>query len=314
MGEGISEEDPYFRRLSDDMEAEFVEVCRRCIPPDAVCFDIGANIGVTTLVVSEIASDGRVYSFEPSPTVYPILVSNITKNGCRNVKPMKMVSDGSVLFRDNGAVGFGFNDPALSRYVSDKIVVRLQDGRKKIRIVLVEARQHVATFPAIFRHWKHFVRLAHGASLHFRGPTRLNFLIGSFDNFEFVAKVDRMSQDEPVKPLTREDLVKFLYANMLAEGCVSDLVVAAVTPKFWPLSARVLLQNFHTLNDADACVARAYPFLHDPGSAIGVTPFQLTATGFPTARRLNLTFGPMFGGLLGLAMRCAAEDWLPGGP
>ena len=67
---GISPDDPYFLSLSDDTETQFVDVCRRCVPPDAVCLDIGANIGITTLALSAIAFKGRVYSFEPSPTSY----------------------------------------------------------------------------------------------------------------------------------------------------------------------------------------------------------------------------------------------------
>ena len=40
---------------------------------------------------------------------------------------------------DSGAVGIGFNEPTLSRSPSEEILIRAEDGRKKVRIVLAEA-------------------------------------------------------------------------------------------------------------------------------------------------------------------------------
>jgi len=40
---------------------------------------------------------------------------------------------------DSGAVGIGFNEPTLSRSLSEEILIRAEDGRKKVRIVLAEA-------------------------------------------------------------------------------------------------------------------------------------------------------------------------------
>jgi SAM-dependent methyltransferase len=39
---------------------------------------------------------------------------------------------------ERGGVGFGFNDPTLSSYLSEEIFIRPEDGRKKIKIVLAE--------------------------------------------------------------------------------------------------------------------------------------------------------------------------------
>ena len=43
----------------------------------------------------------------------------------------------------SGAVGFGFNDAAMSRYLSEEVVAKPEDGRRKVRVVLVEAMQRV---------------------------------------------------------------------------------------------------------------------------------------------------------------------------
>ncbi len=39
---------------------------------------------------------------------------------------------------ESGAVGFGFNEPTLSRYLSEEIFIRPEDGRMKVRIVPAE--------------------------------------------------------------------------------------------------------------------------------------------------------------------------------
>lgn len=44
-----------------------------------VCFDIGANIGLSNLLVSEIAPTAKIYSFEPSARTYQFLVENVRR-------------------------------------------------------------------------------------------------------------------------------------------------------------------------------------------------------------------------------------------
>jgi len=52
--------------------------------------DIGANIGVYTKFLSELVGlTGRVYSIEPVPLTYDILVSNVGKLGLANVKTIE---------------------------------------------------------------------------------------------------------------------------------------------------------------------------------------------------------------------------------
>jgi FkbM family methyltransferase len=59
---------------------------QRFLFPGAVFFDIGANVGVFTLVSSRlVGAAGHVYSFEPSSRERSTLQSNLAINGCRNV-------------------------------------------------------------------------------------------------------------------------------------------------------------------------------------------------------------------------------------
>ncbi len=49
-------------------------------------FDIGANIGLTTLLFSKlVGTKGHVYAFEPEPTLFKILTQNIELNNISNV-------------------------------------------------------------------------------------------------------------------------------------------------------------------------------------------------------------------------------------
>lgn len=53
----------------------------RCLPPGAVLYDIGANIGITALIAAEDATrEVQVVAIEPFPANYASLVRNIVHN------------------------------------------------------------------------------------------------------------------------------------------------------------------------------------------------------------------------------------------
>jgi FkbM family methyltransferase len=257
---GISQDDAYFRNLADDMENEFVDVCRRCIPPDAVCLDIGANIGVKTLALSEIASHGHVYSFEPSPTVYALLALN-TAECCRNVETLQIAVsdiDGKVSFHDASAYGHivttgGVQVEAMT--LASIVEARGLDRLDFIKIdiegfefkILKSSLEVLKKFRSVvYFEFNTWCLLAHSRT------HPLEFLEWIFDNFPLVGKINRTSSQELVTPLLRQDIMSFLYANIFEDGCVNDLVVAAAMPDFWPGSAQAILQNFRTHNNAVA--------------------------------------------------------------
>lgn len=87
---------------------------RRVLPPDGVAVDVGANIGVLTRLMAELAPAGRVYAFEPAPENFDYLRRNVA--GLDHVEALPV----AVLDRD-GPVYLEFNEayPAGS-FVSDK--------------------------------------------------------------------------------------------------------------------------------------------------------------------------------------------------
>jgi FkbM family methyltransferase len=76
------------------------------IPADAVCLDIGANIGLTALLLSSQCTHGHVYAFEPVPKNARFLRRNIMLNGVKNCTVIEQaVSDAvtSARFTQYGA-------------------------------------------------------------------------------------------------------------------------------------------------------------------------------------------------------------------
>ncbi len=67
-------------------EENFCCFLQKTVPEDAVCYDIGANIGYHTLIMAHSANNGGlVYAFEPIPEVCEVLIRNTQINNLHNV-------------------------------------------------------------------------------------------------------------------------------------------------------------------------------------------------------------------------------------
>ncbi|MGD9968706.1 MAG: FkbM family methyltransferase [Hyphomonadaceae bacterium] len=60
------------------------EWCAKHFQPDWVVFDVGANVGIYTVLFSKLAPYGQVHAFEPTSTI-EMLQTNLEHNGCANV-------------------------------------------------------------------------------------------------------------------------------------------------------------------------------------------------------------------------------------
>jgi len=78
-----------------DLDPKISWVCKKLVQPgDTVC-DIGANIGIVTLLLSRLVGNaGRVFAFEPNPTCYDALTAAVARNRMTNVLP-QLVALGS---------------------------------------------------------------------------------------------------------------------------------------------------------------------------------------------------------------------------
>jgi FkbM family methyltransferase len=91
----------YLRLLCSSLlerEPEF-RVVRHLVKPDDSVIDIGANVGVYTKILSELAGpDGHVYSIEPFPSTFEILCYIVNKLHLDNVEPINIaISDSEAI-------------------------------------------------------------------------------------------------------------------------------------------------------------------------------------------------------------------------
>ena len=81
-------DDNYLAAVGDEFEPHMVELFKTLIGPQDVVADIGANIGLTALLFSNIAR--KVIAFEPSPSTYKILKDNLTRASTSNVETVNL--------------------------------------------------------------------------------------------------------------------------------------------------------------------------------------------------------------------------------
>lgn len=79
-----------FRRRARQREAAMASLLASYVRPDGVIYDIGANIGLYTVVFAGNRTR-KVISFEPSDTAYPYLQRNIAANALTNVDAHQIV-------------------------------------------------------------------------------------------------------------------------------------------------------------------------------------------------------------------------------
>lgn len=108
-----------YRLALDGAYGSFVRDQIEHLPKDTILLDIGANIGLFSVLGAMHLTEGRVLSFEPNPAIFAYLQDNLAKNGCDNAlafclaiseqKPSAMIlsftqqhsGSGSLVLREN---------------------------------------------------------------------------------------------------------------------------------------------------------------------------------------------------------------------
>ena len=80
----ITTDDHYLDNMGGVFEPHMVNLFKALISPDDSVADIGANIGMTSILFSQLSAE--VAGFEPSPSTYNLLVKNLNQNSVENVK------------------------------------------------------------------------------------------------------------------------------------------------------------------------------------------------------------------------------------
>lgn len=71
-------------------------LAKRQLQPGAIAIDVGANIGMWSVMLAKANTGTRVFSFEPNPAVYQRLVANLRANQCQNVVALNQAASESV--------------------------------------------------------------------------------------------------------------------------------------------------------------------------------------------------------------------------
>ncbi len=74
----VTSDDEYLTDMRGTFEPETVALFRKLVKPTDLALDIGANIGCTALLLSQLAR--KAISFEPSPSTFALLRQNVETN------------------------------------------------------------------------------------------------------------------------------------------------------------------------------------------------------------------------------------------
>lgn len=66
-------------------EPQVMALLSRLVRRDDVCLDVGANIGIMTVLLGKLCVEGHVWAFEPSTVTRDYLSRNVSANGLSNV-------------------------------------------------------------------------------------------------------------------------------------------------------------------------------------------------------------------------------------
>lgn len=111
----LASDDTYLDAMGAVFEPHMVKLFEALIEPNAIVADIGANIGLTAIFFSQLAQ--KVIAFEPSPSTYEILTSNLARARVTNVEAINV---GLGEAPDSKTITFA-RDNRSGGYVSEKI-------------------------------------------------------------------------------------------------------------------------------------------------------------------------------------------------
>ena len=128
----IASDDLYLDSVGRDFEPHMVGLFRSLIRRDDSVVDVGANIGLTTLLFAELAA--RVYSFEASPSTFRYLKRNVEHASLSNVTLINKAlgnrtTTSEITFAPNNRSGGFVSDQtkASAGHVTETIDVRRMD-------------------------------------------------------------------------------------------------------------------------------------------------------------------------------------------
>jgi FkbM family methyltransferase len=262
-GEG----DDYYRHIPDgaDITDSVMAAIKPHVKADSVCLDVGANIGLYSLGLSALVPQGKVYAFEPSPSTFAHLQSNLEVNGASNVSAYNLAasdSTGTVLFHDfsyfsagafssdvgsllssesYGSQAYEAATVTLDEFVADQQLDRVDFVKVDVEgaelLVLAGAEKTLATYrPLVVLEFNTFGFTIHQSVLPQVALARIK------ETFPYVFVMDRV--DGALARLdTPHEIYEFLYDNGIhgpADNMVCSFDDLPVTRRYshdWTMNA-----------------------------------------------------------------------------
>jgi FkbM family methyltransferase len=239
---GLSEGDPYFASVTDDFEPEFETLCNELIHDDYICVDIGANLGLKSLLLSQHVPNGRVIAVEAAPTVAKLLEQNIENSSAKNIIVVKSAigdSDGKTRFAENSAYGYispdGVEVPVqtLSSLVAALNLERLDFVKIDVegyefpilRTSIELLNQHRSLVLFEFNTW---------CQVGLSGVHPKKFIDWTLSQFAHVYAVRRNAGGNYLERVPEDGARTFLHTNMVHDALVTDLLVTNYEERLLP--------------------------------------------------------------------------------
>jgi FkbM family methyltransferase len=157
-------------------EASMQKLIAREVKPDAVFYDVGANVGFYSLLASMLVGKGKVFAFEPLPANVAYVYKHLALNAAKNVEVFELaICDqvGTAFFEQEGTGAMGrLQDQGSLRVATATLDSLLQEQKLappdyiKMDIEGAEAKA-LAGAMLCFQRFKPVLFLAtHGREIH----------------------------------------------------------------------------------------------------------------------------------------------------
>jgi FkbM family methyltransferase len=234
---GIADDDIYYSSIINNIEPEFYEIVKVCIPNDGICIDIGANIGVKTFIMARHASKGKILSIEAGQWVSKVLIMNIKENNLYNVTVEHAViteQSGEIIFSECSAWGhittslesreggakvpaYTLNDLFMKHKLERVDFIKIDTEGHELSVLRSGLARIEKMQPWIFFEFNSLCLMAYGDI----NPKEL--LIFVFANFKYVFRV--MKNGPPwLKPVEASDIITLLYKNIIKNSSIDDFL------------------------------------------------------------------------------------------
>ena len=236
-------EDPYFRTLQGEIEnfPALLAYSAAALKPDSVVLDVGANIGLTTLIFCSLVPRGHVFAFEASPANAQFLRMNLKENGFTNCTVFETAvgsEAGETLLSTGGAGSHVMTEAHLyrSEWPSVKVpIITIDQAVTDMKIdkldfikMDIEGFEPMALSGAVETLKKHRPKIF----MEFNSWSLC--FAHRFDPLAFATSLWRAFEvkgfDKTGKASTLSDPIKFVHNNMTQNGCVDDLLLTPLVP------------------------------------------------------------------------------------